>query len=69
MIPTPPVQKGQVVELVQMLDDPCRILPGDKGVVRSVTRLPGNNWQIHVAWESGRRLALLHPTDLFKVIS
>jgi hypothetical protein len=50
--------------------DPCPMEPGSKGTVRNVVKLWDFGHQITVDWdpEVGRSLALISPTDTFKII-
>lgn len=69
--------EGDRIELIEMgrdphtdAEDPCPMEPGSKGTVRGVVRLWDFGHQIHVDWdpEVGRSLALISPTDKFKII-
>ena len=58
---------GDVVEVIEMPEDPLPVEPGTRGVVRRIWN-PGTRLeQIAVDWENGRSLFLL-PTDKFKII-
>jgi len=61
---------GQRVECVSMFADPCPIVPGDRGTVTRVEQWGAgpHNANIHVAWDSGRTLALLSEIDEWKVL-
>ncbi len=67
VIPKP----GQRVECVSMTLDPCPVTPGDRGTVTKVEQWGAGPLfvNIHVAWDSGRTLALLSDADKWKVLS
>jgi hypothetical protein len=61
---------GQRVECVAMVGDPCPIPSGSRGTVTRIEQWgagPRHN-NIHVAWDSGRTLALLTDIDQYKVL-
>lgn len=64
----PPCQEGDLVELIEMPNDPCPIPPGTKGRVESVVDLGRGEWQVQVRWAIDRSLSLIYPVDRFKVI-
>ena len=66
LLPSP----GQRVECVNMREDSWPVLAGDKGTVLRVEQWgAGPNYaNIHVAWDSGRTLALLTDVDEWKVL-
>lgn len=66
VIPKP----GQRVECVAMLDDPRPIPQGSRGTVTKVEQwgAGARHANIHVAWDSGRTLALLSDVDSWKVL-
>jgi len=60
---------GDKIELVQMDNDPNPIPAGTKGKITGVNPTPWpGELQVHVAWENGRTLMLIHPEDKFRVI-
>lgn len=61
-------KKGDVIELLEMLNDPNPIEVGDKGEVLSIVPMGSDEYQIQVDWESGRSLHLLYPQDKFKIV-
>lgn len=66
--PTPPCEKDDRIELVQMGDDPHPIPVGTKGTVTALGYFQ-KAFQIEVKWDNGRSLALVCPPDTFKIIS
>ena len=60
--------KGQTIELVSPMDDPNPIPVGSRGKVTDVRKVDGNEYQISVDWNSGRRLMLIYPVDEFEII-
>lgn len=61
------LQVGDRIRLVAMPDDPCPIRPGTEGTVSFVNEL-WDSWQITVAWDNGRSLALVVPPDQFEIV-
>ena len=61
---------GDVIEMVNMPDDPNPIPPGTKGKVTDYTSVgsPFNEDHIDVKWENGRGLSLILGVDEFKVV-
>ena len=60
---------GDVVELLHMPDDIDPIESGALGVVTAMgTQFPEAR-QIHVAWDNGRDLMLLHGIDHYRVVA
>lgn len=55
---------GTRIECLKMVDDPYPVLPGTHG---TVTKTNGFG-QIHVNWDTGSTLALIHNKDLYKKI-
>lgn len=63
---------GDVVEMVEMVDDPNPIVPGIKGVVEDIRSIRFNNQyeeHVDVKWENGRTLNLILPYDKIKIVS
>jgi hypothetical protein len=69
------LKKGDRIELVQMLDDPCPIEPETKGTVQFVSamfpptsRTPTsvNQYKVSVKWDNGRNLLLVVPPDIYR---
>lgn len=60
---------GQRVECV-LMHDLAPVLPGDRGTVTHLDQWGASNnaANIHVAWDSGRTLALLSDVDEWKVL-
>jgi hypothetical protein len=68
VIPKP----GQRVECVLMDPDPNPIAPGTRGTVTKLDQWGVQHmreYNIHVAWDNGRTLALLSDVDKWKVLS
>lgn len=67
VIPKP----GQRVECVLMPDDPSPIPSGSRGTVLHVEQWGAGpqHANIHVAWDSGRTLALLTDVDKWKILT
>lgn len=61
---------GDVIEMINMPDDPRPIPPGSKGVVVGYTSVGGpfNEDHMDVDWENGRKLSLIVDVDEFKVV-
>jgi len=59
---------GQIIELLQMDNEPNPIPKGTRGVVIRINPMPNNEKQIIVKWENGRTLMLIHPEDKFRVV-
>jgi hypothetical protein len=57
---------GDRIELVAMGADPQPIAPGSTGVVSWLCDTPGLE-QVVVAWDSGRRLALIPGLDTWRM--
>ncbi len=51
--------KGARVELVEMTDPYSRLVPGDRGTVKSVD----DTGTIHVSWDRGGSLGILYGID------
>lgn len=51
--------KGARVELVEMTDPYNRLVPGDRGTVKSVD----DTGTIHVSWDGGGSLGILYGID------
>lgn len=62
-------KEGQIVELLQMDNDPQPIPVGTKGKVLRINPMPNNEKQIVVEWENGRTLTLIYPVDKFRVVA
>ena len=60
---------GQTIELLKMDNDPNPIPVGTKGKITGISPMPFNETQVHVAWENGRTLMLIHPEDKFRVLT
>lgn len=63
--------QGDRIELIRMPDDPLPIEPGSLGTVMNVGRHnlgDGERLHVDVLWDSGRRLSLVSPPDLFRVL-
>jgi hypothetical protein len=63
--------KGQRIELVHMGNDPHPIAQGTKGTVEYCTKYRtkiGEEYQVGVSWDNGRKLAVLLPHDIVRVI-
>lgn len=63
---------GDVIEMVEMPDDPNPIEPGTKGVVRRInTQYFGGQPEEHlqIRWENGRTLKVILPHDKIKIVS
>ena len=58
---------GRRVTLIEMLDDPDPILPGDTGEVIT-TYYSDNYYQLGISWDSGRTLSLLCPPDIYAIV-
>ena len=65
--PTPPCEKDDRIELIQMGDDPCPIPTGTKGTVTALGYFQGA-FNIDVKWDNGRTLSLVCPPDTFRII-
>lgn len=63
---SPPVQPGDRIRLILMVDDPDPLPEGSEGIVTRVTT--GSYAQVDAAWDSGRSLALLPGVDSWEVI-
>lgn len=61
-------KKGDIIELLEMVNDPQPLDVGDKGEVTGVVPWSNGEVQIQVRWESGRGLHLIYPIDKFKII-
>jgi len=61
----PDLKEGDRIELLCMPNDPTPIPPGTKGVVEWVQELGGDQYQVAVKWENGRRLMLIIPEDTY----
>lgn len=59
---------GDTIELLSMENDPDPIEVGSKGTVESVVPWGNGEYQIHMQWESGRRLHLIYPHDKIRII-
>lgn len=59
---------GQVIELLQMDNDPMPIPIGTRGKVKKINPMINNESQIIVDWENGRTLMLIYPEDKFRII-
>ncbi len=61
---------GDIIEMVNMPDDPRPIPPGTKGMVVAYTSIgaPFNEDHMDVDWENGRGLSLIVGVDEFKVV-
>jgi hypothetical protein len=61
---------GQRIVCVSMDLDPCPIPSGSRGTVTHVEQWGAgpNACNIHVAWDSGRTLALLSDVDRWKIL-
>ena len=61
---------GDVIEMVDMPNDPNPITPGTKGVVTGYTTVGGPFHEDHmdVDWENGRGLSVIVGEDKFKVV-
>lgn len=78
--PPESVQLGDLIELIEMTDDPDPIPPGSRGIVICVwRRLTPTTWgsphqpegevtRIEVDWTPRRGLVILPPTDTFKIL-
>lgn len=60
--------KGDIIQLLEMNNDPFPIEPGAQGTVTFINDFNNGEVQIGVEWENGRRLFLIHPVDKFKII-
>ncbi len=67
VIPKP----GQRIECVSMLDEHDPIPSGSRGTVTRVEQWGAGpqHANIHVAWDSGRTLALLTDVDKWKILT
>ncbi len=66
-----PCAIGDLIELLEMPEDPCPIPVGTKGRVMGVQQLVwhhGAEFQIMVEWEIPRSLSMIHPKDKFRVL-
>jgi hypothetical protein len=65
-------REGDRIELIEMPNDPNPIKPGERGNVREVRELgeefAPNTAEVHVDWDSGRKLLMLLPTDKARII-
>ena len=61
---------GDVIEMVNMPDDPNPIPPGTKGLVVGYTsvRGPFNEDHIYVDWENSRNLSIIVGVDEVKIV-
>ena len=61
---------GDVIEMVDMTNDPNPITPGTKGVVKGYTTVGGPFHEDHmdVDWENGRGLSVIVGEDEIKVV-
>lgn len=61
---------GDIIEMINMPDDPNPIPPGTKGMVVSYTSVGGPFDEDHmdVNWENGRALSLIVGIDEYKVV-
>jgi hypothetical protein len=61
---------GDIIEMINMPDDPNPILPGTKGMVVGYNSVGGpfNEDHMSVNWENGRNLSLIVGVDEFKVV-
>ena len=61
---------GDVIEMVDMGNDPNPITSGTKGVVKGYTTVGGPFHEDHmdVDWENGRGLSVIVGEDKFKVV-
>ncbi len=61
---------GDIIEMVNMPDDPNPIPPGTKGLVVGYTsvRGPFNEDHIHVDWENSRNLSIIVGVDEVKIV-
>jgi hypothetical protein len=64
----PPCQEGDLIELVEMPNDPCPIPAGTRGRVERVVSLCNDHWQVEVRWTVNRSLSLVCPPDKFRVV-
>jgi len=55
-------QKGDLIELIEMIKDPDPIEKGTKGVIDSVS-----DYSLSVKWETGRTLGVVPNVDLYKI--
>lgn len=61
---TAPFKKGDRIKLVSMgKDDPNPVPAGTLGTVRGKPNEFQGKWQVAVAWDNGRSLALVVPPD------
>lgn len=60
--------KGDLIELIEMPDDPDPIPAGTRGTVTFVGPRDGLGQQIGVDWENGRSLMLVNGVDRFLVL-
>lgn len=63
------LQPGTRIELITMPNDPDPIPSGSRGTVIEVQPLWDGEAQVHVNWDSGRTLSLIHPHDTFRLIT
>ena len=61
---------GDIIEMINMPDDPNPIPPGTKGMVVSYTSVgvPFDEDHMDVNWENGRALSLIVGIDEYKVV-
>ncbi len=59
---------GDLIELIEMPDDPNPIAPGTKGTVNYVGKVATLGQQIGVLWEDGSTLMLVNGTDRFRIL-
>lgn len=64
------IRVGDIVEMVDMPDDPDPIPQGTKGEVQSVTtvQIVPSFTQVGVKWENGRTLSVIIPPDTIRVV-
>jgi hypothetical protein len=55
-------QKGDLIELIEMVNDPDPIERGTKGVIDFVS-----DYSLSVRWETGRTLGVVPGVDLYKI--
>ena len=61
---------GQVIELVEMLDDPNPIPAGTRGTIRAITvGFKPHERVISVDWEIPRTLTVITPPDRIRVVA
>jgi hypothetical protein len=59
---------GDLIELIEMPDDPDPIPAGTQGTVTYVGKRASLGQQIGVDWENGRSLMLVNGIDRFRIL-